>query len=234
MSTAGNIARIRSELARAALASGRRPEEVTLLAATKTQPVDRIREAIAAGVDACGENRVQEMLQKLDAYRGAPLHFIGVLQRNKVRQVVGKAALIHSVDSLALALEIDRCAKAQDIVQDILLEINIGLEASKSGFPPEPDALPLSELRAMSSARVRGLMCIPPFGLSEEDSVNSFLKMKQLYVDITREFCDNTIVGKFTPRFDILSMGMSGDYAAAVRCGSTLVRVGSAIFGPRA
>ena len=134
-----NVARLRGELAEAALASGRRPEEVLLVAATKCNDADRVRRAIAAGVDACGENRVQELLQKQaqGAYAGAPLHFIGHLQKNKARQVVGLCALIHSVDSVALLREIDRCAAKRGLTQDVLLEINIAREESKAGFAPE-------------------------------------------------------------------------------------------------
>jgi len=234
MSISSNISRIRAEIAEAAAASGRDPDEVVLLAATKTQPIDRIQEAIAAGVDACGENRVQEMLSKLDAYNDVPLHFIGRLQRNKVRQIVGKTVLIHSLDSLPLAMEIDRCARLNGIIQDVLLEINIALEDTKGGFPPDVMLLPLRELSELVGIRMRGLMCIPPFGLSEKETTNSFSKMRQLFVDITKEICDNIYMGNANPHFNVLSMGMSDDYALAVKHGSSLVRVGSAIFGLRA
>jgi len=179
---------------------------------------------------------VQEMLLKREAFEGVPLHFIGRLQRNKARQIVGKTALIHSVDSLPLAAEIDRCAKLCGVIQDVLLEINIGREDTKGGFLPELSALPFQELAMLSGIRLRGLMCIPPFGMPEREAANSFSEMRQLYVDITKKICDN--IGEGNPdlgsQFNILSMGMSDDYALAVRHGSTLVRVGSAIFGPRA
>ena len=233
MTIADNISRIRAEIAEAATASGRRPGDVVLLAATKTQPVNRISEAIEAGIDVCGENKVQEMLLKWDAYAGRPPHFIGRLQRNKCRQIVGKVPLIHSVDSLPLAQEIHRCAKAFGIVQDVLLEVNIGQEPTKGGFIPDAGALPLNEIMQLSGIRVRGLMCIPPPSVSNEESLKFFSGMKHFFVDITSKFCDNTINGNAASQFDILSMGMSDDYALAVRCGSTLVRVGSAIFGSR-
>ena len=222
-----NIAAIRAAIARAAAASGRSAADVTLLAATKTQPVDRIREAIAAGVDAAGENRVQEMLEKEGAYDGVPLHFIGRLQKNKVKFVVGRAALIHSVDSLELAELISRRAEAQAIVQDILLEVNIGEESAKGGFLPDKLAYFAEKIAGLGHIRLRGLMCIPPVTARPEESIVYFSKMRQLFVDITPKIVDNDTMR-------ILSMGMSVDYAAAVACGSTLVRVGSGIFGSRA
>ena len=139
MSISENVAKIREQIAAAARAAGREPGDILLVAASKMNDAQRVREAIAAGVDACGENRVQEMLEKQaqGAYEGAPLHFIGHLQKNKVRQVVGLASLIHGVDSLALLEVIDRCAEKRGVTQDVLLEVNIGAEASKSGFAPE-------------------------------------------------------------------------------------------------
>ena len=222
-----NIAAIRAAISAAAAASGRNAADVTLLAATKTQPVDRIREAIAAGVDAAGENRVQEMLEKEGAYDGVPLHFIGRLQKNKAKFVVGRAVLIHSVDSIELAELIDRHAEAQAIVQDILLEVNIGEESTKGGFLPDKLPYFAGKITGLSHIQVRGLMCIPPVIARPEEAIAYFSKMRQLFVDITPKIVDNDTMR-------ILSMGMSVDYAAAVACGSTLVRVGSGIFGSRA
>ena len=223
-----NVARIRAELAEAALAAGRRPEEVLLIAASKMNDAERVRRAIAAGVDACGENRVQEMLEKhaQGAYAGAPLHFIGHLQKNKVKQVVGLASLIHSADSLELLRVIDRTAAARELTQDVLLEVNIGAEASKSGF--SPDELPgaLEEIALLPAVRVRGLMAIPPICVSGEENRPFFIKMKQLFIDIDEKKYDNVSM-------DFLSMGMSGDYLSAVACGANMVRIGSAIFGAR-
>ena len=223
-----NVARIRAELNEAALASGRRPEEVLLVAATKTNDAARVRRAIAAGVDACGENRVQELLEKYaqGAYEGAPLHFIGHLQRNKARQIVGLVSLIHGVDSVELLRVIDRCAAERGLCQDVLLEINVAGEPSKSGFAPEELPAALEEAARLPSLRVRGLMAIPPICASGDENRPYFTKMKQLYVDNSAKKYDNVSM-------DFLSMGMSGDYLDAVACGANMVRIGSAIFGPR-
>ena len=223
-----NVARIREEIREAALEAGRDPDGVLLIAATKMNDVSHVREAIAAGVDVCGENRVQEMLSKLalGAYDGAPLHFIGHLQKNKVRQVVGVCELIHSVDSRELLQVISRCAENHGLVQDVLLEVNIGEEASKSGFSPEqiPDTLAFAS--TLPAVRVRGLMAIPPICDFPEKNRPFFLAMRQLFVDNSEKKYDNTSM-------DFLYMGMSGDYAEAVRCGATMVRIGTGIFGPR-
>lgn len=223
-----NVARIKAELAEAALASGRRPEEVRLVAASKMNGAERVRRAIAAGVDACGENRVQELLEKnaQGAYAGAPLHFIGHLQKNKVRQLVGLVSLIHSADSLELLRTIDRAAAARGLTQDVLLEINIAAEATKSGFSPEELPAVLEQAAALSAVRVRGLMAIPPICVSGEENRPYFIKMKQLFIDNDEKKYDNISM-------DFLSMGMSGDYLTAVACGANLVRLGTAIFGAR-
>ena len=228
MSIAENVARIRAEIDRAALAAGRDPGEIQLCAATKMNDAHAVRQAIAAGVDCCGENRVQELTAKLaqDAYRGKPIHFIGHLQTNKVRQVVGRVELIQSVDSLRLLRAINDEAAKQALVQKVLLEVNIGQEASKSGFPPE-DILPFVEkCGEFSNICIKGLMAIPPVSHNLGDNVKFFEKMSQLYVDIRGKKYDNVMV-------DCLSMGMSDDFADAVKCGSTMVRVGTAIFGAR-
>ena len=228
MSIAENVARIKEEMARAALAAGRDPKDILLCAATKMNDAAAVREAIAAGVDCCGENRVQELTQKLseNAYAGAPVHFIGHLQTNKVKQVVGKVSLIHSVDSERLLEAVNKEAARQGIVQDILLEINIAGEESKSGFTPEEALTVLSGIGDFSSIRVLGLMAIPPICQNSTDNHKFFQKMCNLAVDIRTKKYDNVCV-------EILSMGMSGDFADAIRCGSTMIRVGTAIFGPR-
>ena len=228
MSIAENVARIQQQIRQAALAAGRNPDEIQLCAATKMNSADAVREAIRAGVSCCGENRVQELTAKLaeNAYVGAPVHFIGHLQTNTVRQVVGRVDLIQSVDSQRLLAAIDREAARQGIVQDILLEVNIGQEAAKSGFAPE-DILPVVDnFDSFSNIRLRGLMAIPPISRKSGDNLKFFLKMRQIYVDIWAKKKDNVAV-------DCLSMGMSGDFADAVACGSTMVRVGTAIFGAR-
>ena len=228
MSIAENIARIRSQMEEAALACGRDPKSIKLCAATKMNDSDAVRQAIAAGVDCCGENRVQELTAKLadHAYDGAPVHFIGHLQTNKVKQVVGKVDLIQSVDSERLLRAIQQEAAKQGIIQYILLEVNIGEEASKSGFGAE-DILPLLEkISEFPNVCVKGLMAIPPISHNSGENLKFFQKMFQLSVDITAKKYDNVKV-------DCLSMGMSGDYQDAIACGSTMIRVGTAIFGTR-
>ena len=228
MSIAENVARIRSEMEAAALACGRDPKEIKLCAATKMNDADAVRQAIAAGVDCCGENRVQELTVKLaqNAYEGAPVHFIGHLQTNKVKQVVGKVDLIQSVDSERLLRAIDKEAAKQGIVQNILLEVNVGEEASKSGFAVE-DILPLVEkCGEFSNICIKGLMAIPPISHNSGENLKFFQKMFHLSVDISAKKYDNVMV-------DCLSMGMSGDYRDAIACGSTMIRVGTAIFGAR-
>lgn len=228
MSIAENIAQVRERIARAASEAGRSPAEITLVGASKMNDAAACRAAIAAGIDALGENRVQEMTQKLaeHAYDGAPLHFIGHLQRNKVKQVVGKVDVIESVGSEELLRLIDAQAEKLDVVQDILLEVNIGGEDAKSGFAPETVADAAESAAELRHVRLRGLMCIPPVAEEEHGSIPYFEKVRALYVDINEKLYHN--------RFDMLSMGMSGDYEDAVRCGATIVRVGTAIFGARA
>ena len=228
MTIAENVARVRAEIDAAARAAGRDPKEILLLAASKMNDASRVREAIAAGVDLCGENRVQEMLEKnaQGAYEGVPLHFIGHLQKNKVRQVVGLAQLIHGVDSVALLQAISREAEKKGLTQDVLLEVNIGGEASKSGFSPEEIPAALEAAAGFGGIFVRGLMAIPPICQSPDENRPFFLSMQKLFVDNGRKKYDNVSM-------DFLSMGMSGDFAEAVSCGANLVRVGSAIFGAR-
>lgn len=227
MSIREKIALVRANIARAAVEVGRDPGEITLIGASKMNDAAACREAIAAGIDALGENRVQEMTQKLSehAYDGAPLHFIGHLQRNKVKQVVGKVALIESVGSYELLSLIDAQADKLQIVQDILLEVNIGGENAKSGFSASDLPAAAQAARSLSHIHVRGLMCIPPVAEGEHGSIPYFEKVHTLFVDINEKLYDN--------RFDVLSMGMSGDYEDAVRMGATAVRVGTAIFGHR-
>ncbi len=225
---AENIAKIRENMVRAALAAGRRPEEILLCAATKMNDAARVREAVAAGVDCCGENRVQELTQKLSerAYDGAPVHFIGHLQTNKVKQVVGKVALIQSVDRLELLRCIEHEAEKQGILQDILLEVNVAAEESKSGFTPELAPEIAAQMVEYPHCRLRGLMAIPPISEKNGDNCRYFEKIHTIAVDITAKKYDNVCM-------DCLSMGMSEDYADAIACGSTMIRVGTAIFGAR-
>jgi pyridoxal phosphate enzyme (YggS family) len=228
MSIAENVAAIRRQMEEAAIAAGRDPKEILLCAATKMNDAEAVREAIRAGVDCCGENRVQELTAKLaeNAYQGAPVHFIGHLQTNKVKQVVGKVDLIQSVDSLRLLQAIDAEAAKQGIVQNILLEVNIGAEESKSGFAAD-DILPLlDKMGEYPNVCVNGLMAIPPISQKNGDNRKFFQKMCNISVDIIRKKYDNV-------RVDCMSMGMSDDYQDAIACGSTMIRVGTAIFGAR-
>ena len=227
MSIAENIARVREEMAAAAREAGRAPEEITLVGASKMNDAAACREAIAAGIDALGENRVQEMTQKLseNAYDGAPLHFIGHLQRNKVKQVVGHAALIQSVGSLELLDEIEKVAANKGLVQDILLEVNVGGEEAKSGFAPADTEAAAEAALSRSHVRVLGLMTIPPADADRDANMRYFEEVRALYVDIDRKLFHNEL--------KYLSMGMGGDFADAIRCGANMVRVGTAIFGAR-
>ena len=223
-----NVTKIKEQMRSAAIAAGRDPQEITLCAATKMNGADAVREAIRAGVTVCGENRVQELTQKLaeNAYEGAQIHFIGHLQTNKVKQVVGKVDLIQSVDRLKLLEAIQAEAAKQGIVQDILLEINIGSEESKSGFSKEELPAITDALPNFPNIRLRGLMAIPPICQNPGDNRKFFQEMCKLSVDITAKNSDNVCMG-------ILSMGMSDDFADAILCGSTMIRVGTAIFGQR-
>ena len=228
MSIAENIAAIRSRMDAAAMAAGRDSKEIKLCAATKMNDAAAVREAIAGGIDLCGENRVQELTQKQkeNAYDGVPVHFIGVLQTNKVKQVVGKVDVIQSVDRINLLQAIQKEAAKQGIVQSIFLEVNVGEEESKSGFAVE-EVLPLLEqIGEYPNIFVRGLMTIPPISKKEGDNRKFFQEILQLSVDISVKKYDNVLV-------ECLSMGMSDDFEDAIACGSTMIRIGTAIFGAR-
>ena len=223
MSIAENVAAVRARIE--AAAQGRR---VLLVAASKMNDAGRVREAVAAGVDACGENRVQELVEKnaQGAYTGRPLHFIGHLQKNKIKYLVGVADLIESVESAALLTLIDRRAEKLDVVQDVLLEVNIGREEAKSGLAPEDVVKTVEFAVPLAHVRVRGLMAIPPAADSPDKTRPYFAAMRELFIDIAEKKYDNTPM-------DFLSMGMSGDFEAAIAEGANMVRVGSAIFGAR-
>jgi pyridoxal phosphate enzyme (YggS family) len=223
---AERVADLRRRAERAASLSGL-SGQVTLVAAAKTADAGRVREAIRAGVDAVGENRVQELIEKdaQGAYEGAPLHFIGRLQTNKVGKVVGRVQLIHSVDSLRLAAAVDACAESRGIVQPALVQVNIAGEPTKAGFPPQAVRDALTAMTTLRHIQIRGLMCIPPPSWST-GVPQYFVDMRQLYIDISRERIHNIFM-------DFLSMGMSEDFEQAVRAGANVIRVGSALFGPR-
>lgn len=228
MNITENVLFIKNRIAEAARAAGHRPEDITLVAATKMNDAEAVRQAVRSGVIVCGENRVQELTEKnaLGAYEGASLHFIGHLQKNKIKQVVGVCSLIQSVDSIELLTLIDRRAKELGIIQDVLLEINIGREQSKCGL--NPDLLPsaLQQVVQMNGIRMRGLMTIPPVSDYKGQNRAYFAHMYQLFIDISAKKYDNVFM-------DFLSMGMSNDFEDAIAEGSNMVRVGSAIFGPR-
>lgn len=221
-----NYKEIRFRMEEAALRSGRRPEEVELLAATKTVPVEVINRGIELGIGHIGENKVQELLQKYDRYGKTDVQFIGALQTNKVKHLIGRVSMIESVGSVKLAGEISRLAEKQGGVMDILIEVNIGREENKSGVFPEQLMELLMETALFPGVRVRGLMAIPPFDASKEETRAFFSKMAQYFVDIKSKRIDNVTM-------DYLSMGMSGDYEDAILCGANLVRLGTALFGPR-
>lgn len=223
-----NLKVIREKIERAAEKSGRRPEDITLLAATKTVPVEVINRSIAFGVDHIGENRVQELNAKYDGYdlSRCELHFIGHLQPNKVKYLIGRVTMIESVDSEKLACEISRLSVKNGVSTDILIEVNIGREENKSGVFPEDLRELITAAAALPCVRVRGLMAIPPAGVPETETRNYFLRMNQYFIDIKQEKIDNVAM-------DYLSMGMSADYALAIESGANLVRVGTALYGPR-
>lgn len=223
-----NVLRIREEMARACARAGRPEQEVRLLAATKLNSADRVQEAIRAGVDICGENRVQELQQKLkeNAYAGCPLHFIGHLQRNKAKHLVGQVDLIQSVDSLELLDILNRLAGEKGIRQEILMEVNIGGEAAKSGVAPEALDEFAARMEDYPHLLLRGFMTIPPISNENGGNLRYFAKMYQLYVDIKAKKYDNNSI-------DCLSMGMSDDFADAIMEGTTMIRVGTSIFGSR-
>ena len=224
-----NLACIRERIGAAAREVGRDPGEITLEAATKVQTSETIRSAIRAGITVCGENRVQELTAHLDdfAYDGARVHFIGHLQTNKVKMVVGRVDMIESVGSSRLLAAIGAQAEKLHLVQDILLEVNIGREAQKSGVLPEEVPALAREAAGLPHVRLRGLMTVPPISDNSVENRHFFAQMRQILVDI------RTALGDNVSDIDCLSMGMSGDYEDAIREGATIVRVGTALFGPR-
>jgi len=223
-----NVKKIRDNIAEAAISSGQKPEDIILVAAAKTKPAELIKQAIVAGVDAVGENRVQEITAKseFDAYTGAPLHFIGHLQTNKINKLVGVCDLIETVSSKTLVEMIGRRAVSLGIVQEVLIEINIGREPQKSGIMPEQTEGLLALVSQTSGIYVLGFMTVPPFCEQNERNCYYFDTMFKLFVDMRAKKYDNVSVR-------LLSMGMSDSYTDAIRTGSNMVRIGSAIFGER-
>ena len=225
---AQNVRAIMQQVRDTALQAGRDPSEVQVMAVTKTVDPVLVNAAIGAGITLLGENKAQELCAKYDSYHkdGVQIHFIGHLQTNKVRQIVNKVSMVESVDSVKLAREIDRHCAAIGKVMDVLLEVNIGREENKTGIFPEFLPALLEEAGKLEHIRVRGLMTIPPVCETEEEVLQYFSQMRQLFIDIKQKKYDNISM-------EILSMGMSADYLAAVRCGSNIVRIGTAMFGQR-
>ncbi len=223
-----NLHEILQSLADACAKSGRREEEISLLAVTKTVSADRINAAINLGVSQIGENRVQEFLQKQPNLKldKTAVHLIGHLQTNKVRQIVGRVDMIQSVDSSRLALAISRRSEELGIITPVLVEVNIGGEEAKSGVAPEHLEELLGEMHELAGLHVCGLMTVPPILETEREKREIFSKMYKLFVDIRAKKLDNIDMQE-------LSMGMSGDYLEAILEGSTMVRIGSALFGKR-
>ena len=222
-----NLATVEHNIAEACKRAGRAREEVTLIAVSKTKPVSMLQEVYDTGIHDFGENKVQELCEKIDEMPSdIRWHMIGHLQRNKVKYIVDRVALIHSVDTYRLAEEINIQAKKKNIIVPILVEVNIAGEESKFGTSAEDALLLVEEIAQLENIRIKGLMTIAPYVVDSEENRLYFRKIKQLSVDITNKNIHNVSM-------EILSMGMTGDYAVAIEEGATMVRVGTSIFGER-
>ena len=226
MSIADNLKEIEEKITKAAEISGRKREDVLLLAVSKTVDVPRIKEAVNLGLVDLGENKPQEINWKYDEIENVRWHQIGHLQTNKVKYIIDKVCLIHSLDSVKLCEEIQKRAEAKGITMDVLVEINIAGEEAKHGVPPEKAEELVLEASKFKNIRVKGLMTVAPFVENPEENRKYFRQLKQLSVDINAKNIDNIYM-------DTLSMGMTNDYVVAVEEGATMVRVGTAIFGAR-
>ena len=228
-----NVKKARNAIAEAAKKVGRDPETVTLIGVTKTVGIERIKSLLAAGVTTLGENRVQEFLPKYEALskldNPPEWHFIGHLQKNKVKYIIDKVILIHSVDSISLAEEINKQAMKINKIVNILIEVNIAEESSKFGVKIEQISDSIRNIESMSYIRLKGLMCVPPFVENAQKNRLNFVKMRNLLVDINKKY----IYHKKKQDLFELSMGMSGDYGVAVEEGATMIRLGTALFGDR-
>ncbi len=222
-----NIQEIEKKIAAAAARAGREKEDILLLAVSKTIDVPRIKEAVEYGLTSLGENKVQEIIDKYEPMgEGIQWHLIGHLQTNKVKYIIDKVKLIHSVDSLKLAKEISKRAAQKDVTANILIEINIANEDSKFGVKPENTENLIREISSLEHICVKGLMTVAPFVENPEENRQYFRHMKELLVDINAKKIDNV-------NMNVLSMGMTGDYEVAIEEGATIVRVGTGIFGKR-
>ena len=222
-----NLANVEKNIEQACKNAGRSRDEVTLIAVSKTKPVEMLQEIYDENIRDFGENKVQELCSKMEQLPSdIRWHMIGHLQRNKVKYIVGKVELIHSVDTYRLAEEINIQAKKQNVIVPILVEVNIAHEESKFGISAEDAILLVEEISKLENIRIKGLMTIAPYVENPEDNRLYFRKIKQLSVDITNKNIDNVFM-------EILSMGMTGDYMVAIEEGATMVRVGTGIFGER-
>lgn len=222
-----NLANVEKNIEQACKNAGRSRDEVTLIAVSKTKPVEMLQEIYDENIRDFGENKVQELCRKMEQLPSdIRWHMIGHLQRNKVKYIVGKVELIHSVDTYRLAEEINIQAKKQNVIVPILVEVNIAHEESKFGISAEDAILLVEEISKLENIRIKGLMTIAPYVENPEDNRLYFRKIKQLSVDITNKNIDNVFM-------EILSMGMTGDYMVAIEEGATMVRVGTGIFGER-
>jgi pyridoxal phosphate enzyme (YggS family) len=224
-SIAENLNRVRQQIASAAANAGRLADDVELVAITKTHPAEKVREAVEAGHTLFGESRVQEARAKIpELSSNICWHFVGHLQKNKVRQALSLFEMIHSVDSLALAQDINRVAQEQGLYPRVLLEVNVAGEGSKFGFAPDHLRGQMEALLALPRLSIEGLMCIPPLAVESEDSRRFFVKVRELRDSLEKEF---------SMKLPQLSMGMTQDFPIGIEEGATLVRVGTAIFGER-
>lgn len=222
-----NLDEVESRIQKACERAGRKREEVTLIAVSKTKPVEMLKEAERWGTTNFGENKVQELCEKIPQFdSNQKWHMIGHLQRNKVKMIVGKVALIHSVDSIRLAKQIDEDSKKANVISEILIEVNVAGEDSKFGLSVEEVIPFLEEIKDYKNIKVRGLMTIAPYVENPEKNRIHFQELNKLKVDIIQKNIDNI-------NMDILSMGMTGDYEVAIEEGATMVRVGTGIFGER-
>jgi len=221
-----NIKQVRERIRQAAVTAGRDPKEISLVAVTKNFPAVDVQIALDCGVECVGENRVQEMTEKYLTLPDAPWHIIGHLQTNKVKYIIGKCALIQSVDSVKLLDEIEARSLNAGVCTDVLIQVNTSGEETKSGIAPESlDAL-LEHAETLKAVRVKGLMTIAPLYITDVSNTLHFSNTRKLFLDIAKRKYNNISM-------EILSMGMSGDFEEAIACGSTMVRIGSLIFGKR-
>ena len=226
MNIADNIKIINEKIERAAMRSGRTAKDITLIAVSKTVDIDSMRLAARCGIDNFGENRVQELVSKYPLMENVNWHLIGHLQTNKVKYIADKVSLIHSVDSLKVAKEIDLRAKSKNKCQDILVEVNISGEPTKFGVGKEDLTGLIEELQSLENIRVCGLMTIAPFGADKDELKKLFENCNNLFIDIRGKKYHNVFMS-------ILSMGMTNDFETAIECGANMIRIGTGIFGKR-